>query len=305
MRTGIIDCGTNTFNLIIVDIKENKDFSIIHKKKLPVKLGQGGINNKTIQKEPFQRGLNALKEHRQTIQEFNADKTFAFATSAIRSANNGKEFAEAAKKETGIEIKIITGHHEAELIYRGVKKAVGFNENNTLVMDVGGGSTEFIIADNKEVKWKYSFNIGVARIIDQFNPSNPIKNEEVEAIKNYLEKNLEPLFEAVKKYPVKNLVGCSGSFETLASMILYKNHDHDLPSSITSYEFMHKDFINIYKTLLNSTEEERYEMKGLPASRVDSIVSAAIYIDFISKKLNITRLILSLYAIKEGVIDSL
>lgn len=305
MRTGIIDCGTNTFNLIIVDIQKNNDFTIIYKKKLPVKLGQGGINNKTIQKEPFQRGINALKEHKQTIQEFNAGKTFAFATSAIRSANNGKEFAETAKKETGIQINIITGDYEAELIYRGVRRAVGFNETNTLVMDVGGGSTEFISADNKEVKWKYSFDIGVARIIEQFNPSNPIKNEEVEAIKKYLQKNLNPLFEAVKKYPVNSLVGCSGSFEVLASMISYKKYNHDLPGDITSYEFEHNDFYTIYKTLLDSTEEQRYEMKGLPASRVDSIVSAAIYINFILRKFNIPKLTLSLYAIKEGVIDSL
>lgn len=303
MIAGIIDCGTNTFNLIIAQINADNSFSILLKDKRAVKLGQRGINSKIIAPEAFQRGLQALKEHKKTIETYNVDKTLAFATSAIRSSSNGKEFVEEVAKQVGMDINVISGEREAELIYKGVELAVGFSESNSLIMDVGGGSTEFIIANINQILWKQSFDIGVARLIEFFKPSNPIKEKEIDAIIKYLEESLKPLFAALNKYPCDSMIGCSGSFETFASIILHEQSKTEELEN--NYIFNLQDFKKLHNQLIASTEEERMQTPGLPESRVDSIVLASIYVDYLINKFNFKQLHLSLFAIKEGILSEL
>ena len=117
MRIAIIDLGTNTFNLLIAEINYDEGIKYLFETKLAVKLGEGGITKGLIAAEPFRRGISALKIHKQTIENYKADKTFAFATSAIREASNGEEFIDKVKEETDIDVEIISGNKEAELIY--------------------------------------------------------------------------------------------------------------------------------------------------------------------------------------------
>src|ERR1035441_23808 len=132
MKIAIIDLGTNTFNIFIAEIFPDKTFRKIYKSKISVKLGEGGINKNFIQEKPFIRGIRALKKHKRTIEKFGAEKVLAFATAAIRGASNGKEFIEIAKQRTGIDIQIISGDREAELIYYGVRSAVKMNDMPSL-----------------------------------------------------------------------------------------------------------------------------------------------------------------------------
>ncbi len=121
MKVAIIDLGTNTFNLLIVEINSDHSYNHIFQTKISVKLGEGGINHGVITPVPFQRGIDALKTHKQTIEKNKAEKIYAFATSAIRSASNGHEFVAKVKEEVGIDIQVISGDKEAELIYCGVR----------------------------------------------------------------------------------------------------------------------------------------------------------------------------------------
>src|ERR1035437_880171 len=172
MKIAIIDLGTNTFNIFIAEILPDKTFQKLYKSKISVKLGEGGINKNHIEEKPFTRGIRALKKHKRTIERLGAEKILAFATAAIRGATNGKDFILAAKKMTGIDVHIISGEREAELIYYGVRSAVKMNHMPSLIMDIGGGSTEFIIANKNEIFWKQSFLLGVARLIEKFKPSD-------------------------------------------------------------------------------------------------------------------------------------
>src|ERR1035437_7945094 len=232
MKIAIIDLGTNTFNIFIAEILPDKTFQKLYKSKISVKLGEGGINKNHIEEKPFTRGIRALKKHKRTIERFGAEKVLAFATAAIRGASNGKDFIKMAKQKAGIEVKVISGEREAELIYYGVRTAVKMNETPSLIMDIGGGSTEFIIANNNEVLWKQSFLLGVARLMEKFKPSDPITKEEIEQVQNHLEKELQPLFSAVdlvappaasvegeKMGRELELIGSAGSFDSFAEMI--------------------------------------------------------------------------------------
>jgi len=202
MRIAIIDLGTNTFNLLIADKDENGNFSTVFKNKIPVKLGEGGIDKGLIAPKPYQRGVKALENHIKTINEYKVDKHRAFATSAIRSTSNGHLFVKEVDELLGLKIEVIDGSKEAELIYYGVKEAVPFEETFDLIIDIGGGSTEFIIANNKGISWAKSYQLGVSRLKELFKPSDPISDKEIKKIEAYFESNLKDLFEELSKTPL-------------------------------------------------------------------------------------------------------
>lgn len=304
MKIAIIDLGTNTFNLLIAESFQNGQYKILFKDKVGVKLGKGGINNKIITKDAFERGINGISYHLKSIDKYKADKIVATATSGIRSAQNGNDFVKSIEEKFRIRIQVISGDDEAELIYRGVKQAVQFENENVLILDIGGGSNEFIIANSSGLLWKKSFPLGIARLLDQFNPSDPIKADEIEMVEQYIDSQLNPLFEACKEYQPLKLIGCSGTFDSIRSMIVAKNANlsHRIKKN-TFFEIDLKDYDTLHRGLLNSTLDERLRMKGLEPIRVEMIVLASIFVNFIINKLKIKSLTQSAFAIKEGVLD--
>lgn len=305
MRFAIIDLGTNTFNILIVEVGKDKKYRTLFQTKLPVKLGEGGINDRMIRPVPFQRGIDALKQHQRTIEKYDVQHVYPFATSAVREAVNGKEFVHRLKVETGYEVKVISGDKEAELIYYGVREAVKMSDQRSLIIDIGGGSTEFIIADKDKIYWKKSFLLGAARLLEKFNPSDPITDEEITHIQQYLDEQLQPLAEALQQFPVTELIGSSGSFDSLAEMIAAKFYSPDILNNVTEYDFKLSDSVAIYDILLKSTKEERLKMDGLVEMRVDMIVISSILVNFILSSFDIVNMRLSTYSLKEGVLAEL
>ncbi len=302
MKIAIIDLGTNTFNIFVAEVFPENTYKKIYKSKISVKLGQGSINSNYIEPEAFRRGISALKTHKLTIDSNGVEKVYAFGTSALRGASNGAEFIQRAREETGIDVKLISGDKEAELIYLGVRQAVTLTETNSLIMDIGGGSTEFIIANSQRIFWKQSFLLGAARLLEKFKPSDPIRASEVLAIEAYLEQELQMLFSASARLAPVELIGSSGSFDSLAEMIAYKFYDIEQLKGRTEYDFRLEDCDKIYRELLASTKEERLKMKGLIRMRVDMIVVSAIFVNFVISRLSLGRMRLSRYALKEGVL---
>ncbi len=304
-RIAIIDLGTNTFNLLVAEVAADRSYKIVYNTKIAVKLGEGGINTGIIATAPFQRGIDAMQQHLGTANKYGATKIFAFATSAVRSAKNGNEFVAEIKKQTGIEVSIISGEKEAELIYEGVQQALDIGTEKALVMDIGGGSTEFIICSNEQIFWKHSFDLGVSRMYEFFKHSEPITTEEIKKVENYLREKLQPLFKAVEQHKTDTLIGSSGSFDTFADMIFCRFYKEKSLENITSYEFNLDDFYKIHNLIIRSNIEERYKMEGLVEMRVDMIVLATLFVNFILRELKLSKMLLSTYALKEGVLSEI
>jgi len=302
MKIAVLDLGTNTFHLLIVNVNKAGSIRRIFKSKIVVKLGEGAINKNLIAEVPFQRGLEALKHYAEVISKHKPEKIVTYATSAIRSAMNGKKFISTVKKETGLNIKVISGDKEAELIYYGVRSSVPLRNEKQLIMDIGGGSTEFIIANNNKIFWKKSFDIGASRLLERFKPSDPIEIFEIKNLEKYLSKVLSPLDKAMKKYPAQSLIGSSGSFDTFAEMIGWKFHRRDVLKNTDSYQFNMDEYFLLSGLLLKSTTAQRMKMKGLIKMRVDMIVIASICTTLILKKYKLKRMLISKSALKEGVL---
>ena len=292
-----MDLGTNTFHLLIAEGEISNFREIVHE-HIAVKLGEGGINKGMILPAPFERGITTMKQFGKQISDNNTQNIKAIATSALRNASNGKEFIERVKTEAGIDIEIVDGNREAAFIYSGVKASGLLSGHNSLIMDIGGGSVEFIIGNQSELVWKQSFEIGAARLMERFHRTDPIPPASIEALNLYLENCLSDLFIAVKQIPVNDLIGSSGAFETFAELI---DDSFDLKSTKT-YHFQNGDLVNITNQMIHSTHAEREANKRIIPVRVDMIVVASLITRYIMQKLNLDKVALCTYSLKEGVL---
>jgi exopolyphosphatase / guanosine-5'-triphosphate,3'-diphosphate pyrophosphatase len=300
MKVAIIDMGTNTFHLLLAEVKGDSH-TIFHRERKAVKVGEKGINSGEITPEAWDRALKAINEFKATIDKEGVNQIFATATSAIRSASNGKALTDEIKNQTGIETEIISGTREAELILLGVRRALDIGEEKHLIMDIGGGSIEFIIADQHETYWLRSFEIGGQRLVEQFHKSDPIQMDEMMEMSSYFEKQLKELATAIGKYQPKTLIGCSGTFDTLCD-IFYQGMGLIRDENSTEYSLPIKGFDIIFQELLTKNREERLAIPGMIEMRVDMIVVACVLIDYLLHTFDLTDMRVSAYALKEGVL---
>jgi len=302
MITAILDFGTNTFNLLIAERKE-RGFNILYTGKQAVKLGKGGIQNNRITPDAIERGFVAIEMHMEIIANYKVDEIRAFATSAIRNAANGEAFVDDVYQKFGFRVRVIPGEREAELIYKGVRQAISFNEKKVMILDIGGGSNEFIICNRQGIVWKQSFELGIARLMELFTLSDPISPVEIRALESYFMEHLSPLFEAIRNEKPETLIGASGSFDTFYSLI--RHHSGREPDSFHGREISMKDYQKIHQSLLRSTLAERRAMPGMEPVRVEMIVAASIFVSFVIRACGIKHLHHSEFALKEGVISEL
>jgi exopolyphosphatase / guanosine-5'-triphosphate,3'-diphosphate pyrophosphatase len=297
-RIAILDLGTNTFNLLIAEKDKDGNPSFIFVNELPVEIGKGGIHKREITAEATQRAIRALHKHRQKMSEFKVDEYYAFATSAVRDAENGKEFTRRMRIETGIEIKILSGAKEAEWIYEGVKHTSLLGKEPSLIMDIGGGSTEFIIADKNEIFWKNSYPLGVSRLYEIFYPADPLLPKKSE-IEMYISTLIKDMFQAAKSFKPVELIGSSGSFESFAEMIIYRTYSREKAEN--GYQYPLNEFEKLYWELIHSTVEERLLMPGLIQMRAPMFAYSATLTHLTLEKLSLKKMRLSRYAMKEGI----
>lgn len=301
MKAAVIDLGTNTFHLIIADLEANNG-ELIYKTNLPVRLGEGRLNDNIIIPEAFERGLLGLEGFAATIKEYDVAVVKATATSAIRSASNGADFVKAAKSKAGIDITIIDGDTEAAYIYKAVQ-ATGLIQDTTLVMDIGGGSTEFIICTSETIRWKKSYNIGAARLMQAFFKSDPISEDDKSAIYHHLAKETEALLQQCEAFKPVNLIGSAGAFESFAGMLMIQNNKPAKDIKSGKIDFM--QYLQLAEKLIASTHEQRTHMAGLIPLRVDMIVIASLLVNFVLENTRIKQLSLSTSDLKMGVLATL
>ena len=303
---GIIDLGTNTFHLLIVEKNSEKITTLFHK-SLPTQIGLGGINKKRITDEATERALKVLHIFREQLNIFEvpAENTFAFGTSAIRNADNQEDFCKAILRETGISVTVIDGNKEAEYIYHGVRTGVNLGKEPSLIMDIGGGSVEFIIGNESQIFWKQSFEIGGQRLMEKFMKNDPISDSDKKRLYNYFDENLIALANAVHQYAPTKLVGSSGTFDTLVD-IDYQYRTGDWPNrSQTDFSISPEEFYRVYALILSGNHDERMAIPGMIELRVDMIVVAVCLVDYVLKNHKISRIQVSSHALKEGVLSKL
>ena len=299
-RMAVIDMGTNTFHLLIADCHPG-GFRVQVRERVAVKIGAGGINHQRITPEATERALQALQSFKTTIDRWRPAQTLAFGTSALRNARNGNEVVQLIERQTGIATRIISGQEEADLIYKGVAAAVPWGNAPALVVDIGGGSVEFIIGTQHQVYWRTSLEIGGQRLLEMFQQHDPILPEEVRALKAYVAEPLQPVLAQLKKFQPALLVGSSGTFDTLSEIYCHQQQlTYDAEAGETP--FARNAFLPIHQQLLQRDRAGRMAIPGMIELRVDMIVVACCLIDFLLERHPFEQLRVSTWSLKEGVL---
>jgi len=297
----VIDCGTNTFNLIVVEPKGKTGFNFLYNDKIPVKMGEGGIQHNLISPAAFQRGIQAMVTHKQTLKVYPIKKILAVGTAALRDAENGQDFVDECHRKTGIKIQLIDGNREAELIYKAANTCIQA-EGIFLVMDIGGGSNEFIIADRKNIYWKKSYRLGVSMLKEKYKSQDYPDSDTVTEATAYIRHTLADLFEACKTYNVHQLIGTAGSFDTYANVFSIKDTGQEFDYSKKYYRFDTPRLIEWCKTVPLMNHEERNAVKGIPAFRKEFMAWSCMLTYTVLEQTGIKESFLSTYSLKEGVI---
>ena len=266
----------------------------MHTEKVGVSLGMGGINDRQISGDAFERGIHALVSFKEKCDDFRIRHIIAIGTSALRDAKNREDFLEQAHQKTGIRIQIISGDREAELIYKGVKWSFDFQEPG-MIMDIGGGSTEFILADAEGLIEKKSFNIGVSRIYQELTFSDPYTKQDILNIKNWLNEKTEGFFTSRS---CGILIGASGSFETFYEMI----HHEEFRETIGSLEFRMDELKKTLQWVIHSTQQERDEHPYIIPIRRKMAPIAAVKTEWVIEQLQVQRTFVTPFALKEGIL---
>lgn len=297
MKKAIIDLGTNTFNLLIVETFSTNRFQIVHEEKIPVRLGRGGLMSNQILPDSEERAIQALLKFKQKASDFKVDQLLAVGTSAIRNATNKNAFKQSVKEQTDINIIGFDGPTEAYYIYQGVKNSSVLKPDRTsLIMDIGGGSTEFILGTEKQIHWKKSFDLGVARLLERFTPSDPISQKQESEIIDYLSGALKELVEQIRMHQPTEFIGSSGSFDTFLAL----QKENLKPESFAILDY--QSLLSTFTILKQSTLAERKEMRGMHQIRAEFIVLSAILTEYVLRQYPFQAYYQSEYSLKEGLI---
>jgi exopolyphosphatase/guanosine-5'-triphosphate,3'-diphosphate pyrophosphatase len=300
-----IDIGTNSFHLIIVKVKENVALTILDREKEVIRLGsQKGNELSHISEEEIDKGLSILKSFKKLADVYNA-KVHAVATSAVREAENKKDFLDKVLIETGIKIEVINGRKEAEYIYRGVRKALHYKNKKLLCFDIGGGSTEYILGFNDKIIYGESIKIGAVRLSKKFFPYFLLNEDAIEKCKQYIEHEVKSNKEINFNESFDYAVGASGTILAIAGIINFNRNEKKL-KSLNGFIFSKEELREVTNKILEKkTPGERINIEGMEYKRADIIPAGLLILQKSFEIFNIKEMIISEYALREGVVLSM
>lgn len=296
-RYAAIDLGTNTFHILIAEKTSDASFKKIHQQREYVYLGRDGVAR--INDQSFQKGIETIGIFSELMSKYEVGAYKMTGTETFRHADNGQEFIQQVQEKFSLKIDIIDGLQEAEYIYRGVLAFLSPPYGKYLIMDIGGGSVEFIHFDGDQMLYSESFPIGISVLHNQFQTTDPLSNANIVAAQSWIEGKVQKLTDYLEHAELDGLVGSAGSFEVLTS-ILEAAQGKSIEGSFSAEEYE-----KIYREILPLSKEQRLDYPGIPAERVVLIPIAMVLIDFILRKYKIEKVLVSPYALKEGVIAEL
>ncbi len=301
-----IDIGTNSIHMVIVRIQPSLPaFTIIAREKDIVRLGHRDRLTGNLTQEAMERSIKALQRCQDLAESFKVDNLIAVATSAVREAPNGREFLERVDQELGLGVDLISGQEEARRIYLGVLSAVDFNQQPHVLIDIGGGSTELVLAETHEARFLSSTKVGAVRLSQDFVSTDPISDREFDALKAYirgmLERPVEELQENLQPGETARMIGTSGTIETLATMHAME-HLGSTPNPLQGYCFSRKDLEKMIQQMRELNYKERSNLPGMSEKRAEIIVAGAVILREAMKLLKVDEIMLCERALREGVI---
>lgn len=301
-----IDIGTNSIHMVVVQIDAQlRTFTIIAREKDTVRLGNRDPKTGKLTPEAMQRALESLQRCQDLATSLKAEHIIAVATSAMREAANGSEFLQTIQSKLGLAVNLISGYEEARRIYLGVLSGMEFHNQPHVIIDIGGGSTELILADSDEHRFLSSTKVGAVRLAQEFVTSDPISESELHYLQAYvhgmLERAVDELKSNLRPGEVPRLVGTSGTIKSLALIHAAQTLGTE-PNPLNGYTFSRHDLNDMIQNMASMTCSKRYELPGMSDKRAEIIVPGAIVLQEAMVMLDLHEITICERALREGVI---
>ena len=296
-----IDIGTNSVRLLLVRINPNGSYLPLTKQKETVRLGDKEFIDKILQPKAIERAVIVCKKFMELARAYRAEEVIAVATSATRDASNKVQLLEMLKKEANLEVCTISGIEEAKLIYLGVSSGLRLGYLKALFIDIGGGSTEVSIGDQRQSYFLDSLNLGAVRLTNMFLPdeAGPVSEEQYEQIKTYVRREAANVTKELSKYRISCAIGSSGTIENLAR-IAFVYLRKTTQENYEKLEF--EDLKKIVRAMCALSIEERRKFPGINAQRADIVIAGAAIIETLMEELGLSEIRVSKYGLREGLL---
>jgi exopolyphosphatase/guanosine-5'-triphosphate,3'-diphosphate pyrophosphatase len=301
MRIAAIDIGTNSINMIVVQVRTDLSFEVIDREKEMVRLGAGGLDGRKLTPEAMHAALQVLSKFRRLAESHKVDEVIAVATSATREAENGGEFLQAITQETGIRPRVISGTEEARLIHLAAVYGVSVSDNLAVVIDIGGGSVEVTRGAGQAIDLGRSFKLGVIRLTERFVNTDPIESRDERKLVRHIDAEIGKYLHQIARAGFERVIGTSG---TILSLGAVASASDGLPpgAPLRNRRFTAKQIHRVRKELVALDLEKRLRVPGLEPRRADLAVAGAILLDEILKRLGAAEITLCDLSLREGLI---
>lgn len=303
LKVACIDVGTNSIRLLLANYKEGQ-FEDARKKLMMTRLGKGVNETKMLDVERMKDSVDAIDRFKREAIAFGAEHIFIMATSAVRDSKNSDIFKQMIFNQTGLQLEVISGKKEAEIGFKGVLMGAQQTEENLLIIDIGGGSTELIVGNQQGIIFSHSLDIGAVRLTGAFITHDPATEDEKSTMEAYVREQLETIIYEISRYKISEAVGIGGTATTFATMV------HQV--SVYSRQTVHglcvtKEQIRDYnQKLLHLSVEERKKIVGLEEKRADIIYAGGLILEQVLEQLAIENYYASDYDNLEGfIVDKL
>ncbi|MGB0825066.1 MAG: Ppx/GppA phosphatase family protein [Synechococcus sp.] len=304
-RIAAIDIGTNSFHLLVAAVDPKlRTFRIIQAEKATTRLGERDPETGELTAAAMQRGLETLRQFRDLAASHRVEQIVTAATSAVREAPNGRDFLQTILDDLGMEVDLVSGPEEARLIYLGVLSGMPFGDRPHLLLDIGGGSTELILADGRDARALTSTRVGAVRLQRDFVRDDPMPPQRRSFLQAFIQGSLEPAVDKVRRRikpgetPV--LVATSGTAMAIGS--LAASEEERPPRKLHGYRVTRQRLDNVVDRLITMTPAQRRELAPINDRRAEIIVPGALILQTTMKMLGVVEFVLSERALREGLI---
>jgi exopolyphosphatase / guanosine-5'-triphosphate,3'-diphosphate pyrophosphatase len=300
MRLAGVDIGTLTCRLLIADLPVRGRLTELRSDRRILRLGEGVDQAKKLSVAALDRVITCLREWREVIESYRVEHCAAVATSAVRDASNREEFLERVKREAGFEVEILTGEEEARRTLLGIRSGLPDGVTDILALDIGGGSTEFILDRPGHKPVVRSIDIGVVRLCERLLHHDPPTEEEVRQARAWVAGDTQAAVVDMGDYRSASFVGTAGTITTLAAMS-QKLPAYD-PARIHNYGLQLDVIQELERALLSRKKADRVGLPGLEKGREEVIASGAIIIRTVMETLGVFECLVSDLGLREGVL---
>lgn len=302
LRLAAIDVGSNSIHMVIAQIDASGGVTTLWRLKEMVGLGRISFPSKRLTNDAMDRAIVVLRRFQQVAQQRQVEKIVAVATSAVREAENGGDFLERVRVELNLRIRVVSGKEEARLIYLGVKHAVDLHGGPHFMLDIGGGSVEFIVANDAKPLFLESAKLGSARMTAKYVKSDPVAADDLRRLLAHYREQLAPISAGVRALQPVKAFGTSGTLENLAAMTGGTDKGTNGWPAGTVGVIDREKLNALVSRLLESKAKDRAKMVGLDDKRQDQIIAGAVLVNELFHQLDLKRIYICKAALREGIL---